>query len=68
LSIKVGTTVTWTNKDAVAHTVTSDDGTSFNSGNLANGQTLSFTFNTPGSWTYHCAIHPSMKGTITVSS
>jgi plastocyanin len=66
LTIKAGTTVTWTNKDAMTHTVTADDA-SFDSGNLANGGVFSKNFPTAGTFTYHCAIHPGMKGTITVN-
>ncbi len=65
ISVAVGSTVTWTNQDGTAHTVTADDG-SFDSGNLAQGATFSQTFDTPGTYTYHCAIHSSMIGTITV--
>ena len=66
LQIAAGTTVTWTNQDAASHTVTADDG-SFDSGNLTTGQTFSQTFDTPGTYTYHCNIHPSMTATIVVS-
>jgi amicyanin len=66
LTIKVGTTVTWTNKDSTAHTVTSDTGNVLNSGNMAQNATFSFTFNSAGTFNYHCAIHPNMKGTIVV--
>lgn len=65
ITVPVGTTVTWTNNDGPPHTVTADDG-SFESENLATGDTFSFTFDTPGTYTYHCAIHPSMTATITV--
>jgi len=65
ISIPVGSTVTWTNQDGTAHTVTADDG-SFDSGSLAQGATFSQTFDTPGTYTYHCAIHSSMTGTVTV--
>ena len=65
LTVKAGTTVTWTNSDSVAHTVTSDGG-AFDSGNLAPDQTFSHTFNTAGTYAYHCNPHPSMKGTIIV--
>jgi plastocyanin len=65
LTISVGTTVTWTNNDSASHTVTADDG-SFKSGTLANGATFSQTFSTPGTFAYHCGIHASMTGTITV--
>ncbi|HEX7586010.1 MAG TPA: cupredoxin family copper-binding protein [Patescibacteria group bacterium] len=63
LTIKTGTTVTWTNKDSVTHTVNS---ASFNSGNLANGDKFQFTFTSPGTYNYSCGIHPSMQGTIIV--
>lgn len=65
LEIKVGTTVTWTNEDSVAHTATSDDG-SFDSGSLRQGSSYSFTFSEPGTFSYICTFHPSMTGTITV--
>jgi len=67
LNVKVGTTVTWVNKDSTAHDVVSDTGL-FNSGNLNNGQSYSYTFNQAGSFPYHCGIHPSMTGTIVVSA
>jgi plastocyanin len=65
LTVKIGTTVTWTNNDAATHTITSNTG-AFESQNLANGGTFSFTFDKTGVYEYHCAIHSSMKGTITV--
>ena len=65
LTAKPGTKVTWTNNDSVIHTVTSDTGV-FNSGNIAPGSTFSYTFNSAGSYAYHCTIHPNMKGTILV--
>ena len=67
LNVKVGTTVTWINKDSVTHDVVSDTGV-FNSGNLTNGMSYNYTFNQNGSFPYHCAIHPSMTGTIVVST
>jgi plastocyanin len=70
LTIKSGTTVTWKNTTAVPHTVTSDDGKSFDSGTAnpiaAQSGTFSFTFATPGTFAYQCAIHPFMKATISV--
>ena len=70
LTIKTGTTVTWKNTTAVGHTVTSDDGKSFDSGTAnpiaAQSGTFSFTFTTAGTYAYHCAIHPFMKATIIV--
>jgi amicyanin len=70
LTIKAGTTVTWKNATAVGHTVTSDDGKTFDSGMTnpiaAQSGTFSFTFTTPGTFAYHCSIHPFMKATIIV--
>lgn len=63
LTVKKGATVTWTNNDSVPHQIKSD---SFNSTKLTNGQNFSFTFTTPGTFNYSCAIHPSMTGKIIV--
>lgn len=63
---KVGETITWTNNDAAPHTVTLDDG-SADSGNLAKGSTFDHAFDAAGTYTYHCAIHSQMKGTIEIS-
>jgi len=72
LTVAVNTSVTWTNKDGVAHTVTSDS-TMFDSGNLAaydsynyTYATYSYTFTTKGTFKYHCNYHALMKGTIVV--
>ena len=65
ITISVGDTVTWTNLDSAPHTATEDNGV-FNSGTLNNGDTFSFTFTAAGTYTYHCAIHPSMTATIIV--
>jgi len=68
ITIAPGETITWTNNEAnVPHTVTSDGG-AFDSGRLAPGATFSFTFTTPGTYTYHCTIHPFMHGTVVVAS
>lgn len=66
LSVRAGTRVTFTNRDAVTHTVTANGGL-FNSGDLAPGRSFAFTFMGRGSFAYHCRIHPSMTGTITVT-
>lgn len=65
LQVKAGTTVQWTNNDSTAHTVTSNTSV-FDSGTLAVGSTFSFQFNQTGTFAYHCNIHPTMTGTITV--
>ena len=86
LTIKVGTTVKWTNSGPSAHTSTSDTGV-WNSGTLSApnggggygggtaGGSYQFTFTTPGTYGYHCALHPpsvpmyaGFTGTITVTS
>lgn len=67
LTVKVGTTVKWTNQDTVAHTVTSDGGV-FDSGNLPQGQSFSYTFATVGTFPYHCTYHAMMTGTIVVTN
>jgi len=67
LSVPSGTTVTWTNQDDVTHTVTADDGKSFD-GSLNPGQTFQFTAVTPGTYTYFCRLHPFMKATLTVTT
>lgn len=61
----VNNTVVWENKDNSPHTVTSNDG-SFESGNMAPGQSFTFTFTLPGTYTYHCTYHPWMVATVTV--
>ena len=66
LTVTVGATVTWKNTTPVAHTVTSDDGASFDSGIVPAGGTFTFTFTKAGSYAYHCDIHPYMKATIVV--
>jgi len=65
LEIAVGTTVTWTNNDSTAHTV-SQKGGGFESGKLDPGATFSHTFDTAGSFDYFCQYHANMKGTIVV--
>jgi plastocyanin len=66
-TVKVGTAVTWVNKDGTTHTVTSKTGL-FDSGNFATGDTFKFTFTQAGSYQYYCTIHPWMTGTIVVTS
>jgi plastocyanin len=63
VTVKVGQKVTWTNQDDAPHTVT---GGELDSGTLAKGASFSFTPTKAGAIAYICAIHPSMKGTLTV--
>ena len=65
IEIKVGDTVTWTNLDDRDHTVIASDD-SFKSGNLSRGESFSFKFKKPGTYTYACKYHPRMKATIVV--
>jgi plastocyanin len=66
LTIPIGTTVTWTNNDTTAHTVTFDNGPFASSSNLASGQTYAVTFDQAGTFNYHCSIHPSMVAKVIV--
>lgn len=66
LQILAGTTVTWTNAEAIPHTVTAADG-SFDSGVLEEGGTFQQTFATTGTVDYACAIHPGMAAAVTVT-
>ena len=66
LSIVAGQMVIWTNTGAQLHNITADDN-SFDSGSLETGATFSLTFDTPGTFAYHCTPHPWMKATITVT-
>lgn len=69
ISVKVGTKVTWTNMDSVAHTVTADTPSpdAPDSGSIAQNATYSFTFTKAGTYTYHCTPHPQMTGTVVVT-
>src|SRR2546427_390819 len=67
LTVKVGKTVTWVNKDTVTHTVTSDGSSLFDSGFMPTGATFQFTFTTVGTYPYYCTVRPFMKGTVGVT-
>jgi plastocyanin len=67
LTVKTGTTVTWTNEDDIPHTVTSD-AQKFKSKALDTNDKFSFTFGTPGTYKYFCSLHPHMTGSITVET
>ena len=67
IEVKSGTTVTWTNQDTAPHTVTFRNG-AHGSGTLQQGQSFSYTFKTPGTYDYYCAVHPYMVARVTVTS
>jgi plastocyanin len=64
VTVKVGTTVIWTNVGAVAHTVTTDDGKTFDSRVMRPKATFKFTPTSAGTFAYHCTYHRWMKGTL----
>lgn len=65
ITVATRTTVIWTNLDDDPHTVTADDG-SFNSKGMAQSDTWSHLFTKPGKYSYHCTVHPFMRGTVIV--
>ena len=65
LTVAVGTTVTWTNRDDIPHTVVSEDKI-FKSKVLDTDEKFSFTFTKPGTYPYFCSIHPKMTGKVVV--
>src|SRR5215210_6652753 len=64
-AVEPGSTITWTNNGDEPHTVTADDG-SFDSGMLNPGDSYTVAFDGQGTLTYHCTIHPEMRGSVTV--
>ena len=65
LTVKAGSTVTWTNKDDEPHTVVSDTGV-FKSGGMDTNESFSYKFDKPGTYHFTCSIHPRMVGTVVV--
>lgn len=65
MTVAPGTTVTWVNREDATHTVTADD-KSFDSGKLDTGKTFTHTFDTAGTYPYHCEIHYGMTGQVVV--
>ena len=65
LTVAVGITVTWTNRDDIPHTVVSDDKV-FKSKVLDTDEKFSFTFTKPGTYPYFCSVHPKMTGKVVV--
>ncbi len=64
LTVKAGTTVTWTNRDDIPHAVVSAG--KFRSKTMDTDGTFSFTFTTAGEYKYFCSLHPHMQGTVKV--
>ena len=65
VTVPVGATVTWTNRDDIPHTAASTDGV-FKSRVMDTDEKFSFTFTKPGTYPYYCTIHPKMTGTVVV--
>jgi plastocyanin len=63
--VMAGETVSWTNMDDEAHTVTAEDGT-FDSGEIEPGESFNYTFEETGTFDYYCTIHPDMTGSVIV--
>ena len=68
LTVKAGTTVTWTNKDDIPHGIAATNNAFKRSQALDTDDSYSFTFTTPGSYQYFCYVHPHMTGTIVVEA
>jgi plastocyanin len=73
ITVPKGTTVIWVNQDTADHQIINDaqgsigEGTLFTSNSLQKGAQYPFRFDTPGTYPYHCNIHPSMKATVIVT-
>src|ERR1700723_3975584 len=68
LTVKAGTTVTWTNKDDIPHGIAATGNAFKRSAAMDTDDSYSFTFTTPGTYQYFCYIHPHMTGTIVVEA
>jgi plastocyanin len=66
VTVASGTTVTWVNNDTIAHTSTSDSAGVFDTGTIAAGGRASFTFQSKGTFPYHCTFHRGMVGSVVV--
>ena len=68
ITVTAGTTITWTNRDDIPHTVTADDGPppTYRSHPLETGDHFSMSFEKPGTYHYFCSLHPKMRGTVIV--
>jgi plastocyanin len=65
ITFAVGTNLTWSNTDTTTHDMVSDTGL-WDSGRIAPGSTFAFTFQSKGTFPYHCSIHPGMVGSVVV--
>src|SRR5215467_11513899 len=68
LIVKAGTTLTWTNRDDIAHGIASSNNAFKKSGALDTDDSYAFTFTTPGTYQYFCYLHPHMVGSIVVEA
>jgi plastocyanin len=68
VTVKAGTTVTWTNKDDIPHGIAATNNAFKRSQALDTDDSFSFTFTTPGTYQYFCYIHPHMTGSIVVEA
>ena len=68
VTVKAGTTVTWTNKDDIPHGIAATNNAFKRSQALDTDDSYSFTFTTPGTYQYFCYLHPHMTGTIVVEA
>jgi len=66
ITVAHGAKVTVTNSDSTAHTATSDNGSSFDTGDIDPGSSKTITVTKPGTYAYHCSIHPFMHGKLVV--
>jgi len=73
ITVPKGTTVTWVNQDTANHQIVNDaqgtitQGALFTSSSFPKSASYSFKFDSPGTYPYHCSLHPAMKGTIVVT-
>ncbi|HEU0235104.1 MAG TPA: plastocyanin/azurin family copper-binding protein [Candidatus Limnocylindrales bacterium] len=67
VSAKVGDVISWTNDGSAPHTATLDDHSACATAQLAAGQSGAISFSAAGTYPFHCAVHPTMKGTIEIS-
>lgn len=63
---RVGDVVGWSNEDSAPHTATMDDD-ACGTGNISSGSAQALVFNAAGTYPYHCAVHPNMTATLTVT-